>query len=167
MGSLPFWVIAASSTFFGLFADWLIRRGGHAGNIRRFFVCSGLSGCGALMLAAILTPDALWSNVWLLCACLSMGAWSSNHWAYSQFLAGPETAAKWTGIQNGIGNFAGLIGPMVSGFALKATHNFFRRFRHHLCRIVHRSTSVLGLGRCTRSSFSPRPIGARRPANVY
>jgi MFS family permease len=128
MGSLPFWVIAASSTFFGLFADWLIRRGGHAGNIRRFFVCSGLSGCGALMLAAILTPGALWSNVWLLGACLSMGAWSSNHWAYSQFLAGPETAAKWTGIQNGIGNFAGLIGPMVSGFALKATHTFFAAF---------------------------------------
>ena len=128
MGSLPFWAIAASSTFFGLFADWLIRRGGHAGNIRRFFVCSGLSGCGALMLAAILTPDALWSNIWLLSASVSMGAWSSNHWAYSQLLAGPETAAKWTGIQNGIGNFAGLIGPMVSGFALKATHTFFAAF---------------------------------------
>jgi MFS transporter, ACS family, D-galactonate transporter len=128
MGSLPFWAIAVSSTFFGLFADWLIRRRGHAGNIRRFFVCAGLSGCGVLMLAAILTPDALWSNVWLIGASVSMGAWSSNHWAYSQLLAGPETAAKWTGIQNGIGNVAGLVGPMVSGFALKATHSFFAAF---------------------------------------
>jgi MFS transporter, ACS family, D-galactonate transporter len=128
MGSLPFWAIAVSSTFFGLFADWLIRRRGHAGNIRRFFVCAGLSGCGVLMLAAILTPNALWSNVWLIGASVSMGAWSSNHWAYSQLLAGPETAAKWTGIQNGIGNVAGLVGPMVSGFALKATHSFFAAF---------------------------------------
>jgi MFS transporter, ACS family, D-galactonate transporter len=128
MGSLPFWAIAASSTFFGLFADWLIRRRGHAGNIRRFFVCAGLSGCGALMLAAILMPNALWSNVLLLGASVSMGAWSSNHWAYSQLLAGPDTAAKWTGVQNGIGNFAGIIGPIVSGFALKATHTFFAAF---------------------------------------
>jgi MFS family permease len=128
MGSLPFWAIAASSTFFGLFADWMIRRGGHAGYIRRFFVCGGLSGCGALMLAAILVPTALWSNILLLSACVSMGAWSSNHWAYSQLLAGPETAAKWTGIQNGIGNVAGLVGPVVSGFALKATHSFFAAF---------------------------------------
>jgi MFS transporter, ACS family, D-galactonate transporter len=128
MGSLPFWAIAASSTFFGLFADWLIRRRGHAGNIRRFFVCAGLSGCGALMLAAILMPNVLWSNVLLLGASVSMGAWSSNHWAYSQLLAGPDTAAKWTGVQNGIGNFAGIIGPIVSGFALKATHTFFAAF---------------------------------------
>jgi MFS family permease len=128
MGSLPFWAIAASSTFFGLFADWMIRRGGHAGYIRRFFVCGGLSGCGALMLVAILVPTALWSNILLLSACVSMGAWSSNHWAYSQLLAGPETAAKWTGIQNGIGNVAGLVAPVVSGFALKATHSFFAAF---------------------------------------
>jgi MFS family permease len=128
MGSLPFWAIAASSTFFGIFADWMIRRGGRAGHIRRFFVCAGLSGCGALMLAAILVPTALWSNILLLSACVSMGAWSSNHWAYSQLLAGPETAAKWTGIQNGIGNVAGLVGPIVSGFALKATHSFFAAF---------------------------------------
>lgn len=128
MGSLPFWAIAASSTFFGIFADWIIRRGGRAGYIRRFFVCAGLSGCGALMLAAILVPGALWSNILLLAACVSMGAWSSNHWAYSQLLAGPETAAKWTGIQNGIGNLAGLVGPIVSGFVLKATHTFFAAF---------------------------------------
>ena len=128
MGSLPFWVIAASSMFFGLFADWLIRRGRHAGNTRRFFVCAGLSGCGALMLCAILTPDAFWSNVLLLAASASMGAWSSNHWAYSQLLAGPETAAKWTGIQNGLGNVAGFIAPMLSGFVLKATHSFFAAF---------------------------------------
>ena len=128
MGSLPFWAIAASSTFFGIFADWMIRRGGRAGHIRRFFVCAGLSGCGALMLAAILVPGALWSNILLLAACVSMGAWSSNHWAYSQLLAGPETAAKWTGVQNGIGNVAGLVGPVVSGFALKETHTFFAAF---------------------------------------
>jgi MFS family permease len=128
MGSLPFWVIAASSTVFGLLADWVIRRGGHAGNVRRFFVCSGLSGCGALMLVAILTPDAFWSNLLLLAASASMGAWSSNHWAYSQLLAGPETAAKWTGIQNGLGNVAGFIAPMLSGFVLKATHSFFAAF---------------------------------------
>jgi MFS family permease len=128
IGSLPFWAVAISSTFFGLFADWLIRRGGDAGHLRRLFMCLGLSGCGALMLAAILVRGALWSNVLLILACVSMGAWSSNHWAFSQLLAGPGTAGKWTGVQNCIGNFAGVLGPVVSGFVLKATHSFFAAF---------------------------------------
>jgi|KBSMisStandDraft_5_1062788.scaffolds.fasta_scaffold128371_1 ACS family D-galactonate transporter-like MFS transporter len=167
MGSLPFWAIAASSTFFGLFADWLIRRGGHAGNIRRFFVCTGLSGCGVLMLAAILTPDALWSNIWLLSASVSMGAWSSNHWAYSQLLAGPETAAKWTGIQNGIGNFAGLIGPMVSGFALKATHTFFAAFAITCAVLFIGVLAYWVLVGAPVQVFHRDPVAPRRPANVY
>ncbi|HEY3937863.1 MAG TPA: MFS transporter [Bryobacteraceae bacterium] len=128
MGSLPFWAVAVSSTFFGLFADWLIRRGSDAGRLRRLFLCVGLSGCGVLMVSAVLVRDALWSNILLILASVSMGAWSSNHWAFSQLLAGPGTAAKWTGLQNCIGNFAGVFAPVISGFALKATHSFFAAF---------------------------------------
>jgi ACS family D-galactonate transporter-like MFS transporter len=127
-GSLPFLAIAISSTFFGLFADWLIRRGRPAGRIRQLFACVGLSGCGLFMFAAIAVPAELPSNLLLLVACISLGVWSSNHWAFSQFLAGPGTAGKWTGVQNGFGNFAGVLGPILSGFVLKATHSFFAVF---------------------------------------
>ena len=128
MGSLPFWVIAISSATFGLVGDGLIRRGRPAGRTRQTFCCAGLTGCGAFMLGAILVQDPFWSNALLLGSSVAMGAWSSNHWAFSQLLAGPGTAAKWTGLQNCLGNFAGVLAPMVSGFALKATHSFFTAF---------------------------------------
>jgi MFS-type transporter involved in bile tolerance (Atg22 family) len=80
------------------------------------------------MYAAIVVRAELWSNVLLIGASLAMGAWSSNHWALSQLLAGPGTAGKWTGVQNCLGNFAGVFAPVVSGFVLKATHSFFGPF---------------------------------------
>jgi ACS family D-galactonate transporter-like MFS transporter len=127
-GSLPFWAIAISSMCFGLLADWLIRRGFAAGQVRRIFVCCGLSACGVLMYFAVLAHGELASNLLLVLALVSLGAWSSNHWAFSQLLAGPTTAAKWTALQNCIGNFAGVLGPVLSGFVLKATHSFFAAF---------------------------------------
>jgi len=59
---------------------------------------------------------------------ITMGGWSSNHWALSQTLAGHGTAGKWTGLQNCIGNFAGIFAPWISGYALDKTHNFFAAF---------------------------------------
>lgn len=128
VGSLPFWAVAASSMLFGVFADWLIRRGRNAGRVRQGFVCFGLLGCCALMLPAVLVSSRLLANVFLISAFVSLGAWSSNHWALTQLLAGPQAAGKWTGIQNGMGNFAGIFGPAISGYALQATHSFFAAF---------------------------------------
>ncbi len=128
VGSLPFWAVAGSSMLFGLFADWLIRRGNDAGRVRKGFVCFGLLGCCALMLPAVMVSSQLLANVFLVSAFISLGAWSSNHWALTQLLAGAQAAGKWTGIQNGMGNFAGIFGPAISGYALQATHSFFAAF---------------------------------------
>ncbi len=128
VGSLPFLAVAISAMCFGLIADWFIRRGHHAGRVRQLCACIGLSGCGVLMLWAALVREASTCNVLIVLACISMGIWSSNHWAFTQFLAGPETAGKWTGLQNCIGNFAGILGPVVSGYAVKATHSFVSSF---------------------------------------
>jgi MFS transporter, ACS family, D-galactonate transporter len=128
IGSLPFFAVAIASMSFGILADWIIRRGHDAGRIRQRFMCVGLAGCGALMLSAVLVHDEFQSNVLLVLAFLAMGAWSSNHWALTQTLAGVESAGKWTGIQNGIGNFAGVLGPILSGVTVQATHSFFAAF---------------------------------------
>jgi MFS-type transporter involved in bile tolerance (Atg22 family) len=48
--------------------------------------------------------------------------------AYAQTLAGPLAAGKWTGLQNGIGNFAGLIGPILTGFVVSETGSFLAAF---------------------------------------
>ena len=127
-GSLPFWAIAFSSMLFGCLADWLVRRGLDAGRVRQCFVCFGLLGCGVFMLPAVAASDPSQANLLLLLALVSMGAWSSNHWALTQLLAGPQAAGKWTGVQNCFGNLAGFVGQVVSGYVLQQTHSFFAAF---------------------------------------
>ena len=127
-GSLPFWAVAVSSMLFGVLADWFIRRGRNAGRVRQAFVCFGSLGCCALMFPAVMVSCQALANVFLVAAFVSLGAWSSNNWALTQLLAGPQAAGKWTGIQNGLGNFAGIVGPSLSGYALQVTHSFFAAF---------------------------------------
>jgi ACS family D-galactonate transporter-like MFS transporter len=128
IASLPFWGVAAASMVFGLLADAIIRRGHEAGRVRQIFVSSGLLGCCAFLLPAVLVRQATVSTALLLLACVSMGAFSSNHWALTQHIAGAEAAGKWTGFQNCMGNFAGVIAPYVSGFTLQRTHSFLPAF---------------------------------------
>jgi sugar phosphate permease len=126
--SLPFWAVAAAAMFFGMLADVLVRRGFHAGRTRQGFVCFGLLGCCVFMVPAVMARRAETGNLLLALACVSMGAWSSNHWALTQLLAGPKAAGKWTGLQNGFGNLAGVVGQVASGYVLKATGSFLVPF---------------------------------------
>jgi len=128
IASLPFWGVAAASMLFGLLADAIIRRGHEAGKVRQIFVSLGLLGCCAFLLPAVLVRQASLSTALLVLACISMGAFSSNHWALTQHIAGAEAAGKWTGFQNCMGNFAGVIAPYVSGFTLQRTHSFLPAF---------------------------------------
>jgi MFS-type transporter involved in bile tolerance (Atg22 family) len=43
-------------------------------------------------------------------------------------LAGPEAAGKWTGIENCLGNFAGITAPWLTGAILDETHSFLLAF---------------------------------------
>ncbi len=126
--SLPFWAVAASSMFFGLVADALIRRGGEPGRVRQIIISLGLLGCCAFMLPAVLIEQNLIFNLLIIAACISMGAFSSNHWAFTQRLSGAEAAGKWTGFENCIGNFAGVAAGLISGAVLGYTHSFFAPF---------------------------------------
>jgi nitrate/nitrite transporter NarK len=56
------------------------------------------------------------------------GISASNTWAITQTLAGPQAAGKWTGLQNFLGNLAGWIAPVVTGFVVDKTGRFFWAF---------------------------------------
>jgi MFS transporter, ACS family, D-galactonate transporter len=128
VASLPFWAVAVSTIFFGWLADTLIRRGKEAGAVRQIFVSAGLIGCCAFLLPALLIAQNFLSNVFLILACVSLAMFSSNCWALTQHLSGPEAAGKWTSLQNCMGNFAGIIAPYVTGVVLQETHSFFAAF---------------------------------------
>jgi MFS transporter, ACS family, D-galactonate transporter len=128
VGTICYVAVALSSASCGFLADWFIRRGHDAGKVRQLSMCWGLMLCCPLMFAAVLAPNEQSSTTLLLLMFITMGGWSSNHWALSQTLAGPATAGKWTGLQNCIGNFAGICAPWISGYALDVTGSFFAAF---------------------------------------
>jgi MFS transporter, ACS family, D-galactonate transporter len=56
----------------------------------------------------------------------------------TQTLAGARVAGKWTGLQNFVGNFAGIIAPSLTGLVVGRTGQFFWAFA------ITGAVSVLG-----------------------
>lgn len=126
--SVPFWAVAIASMLFGLLADFVIRRGGAPGRVRQVFVSIGLLGCCFFTLPAVFVKEAWVSTALLALSCVCMAAFSSNHWAFSQTLSGPAAAGKWTGLENCLGNFAGVVASHITGATLNQTHSFVSAF---------------------------------------
>jgi nitrate/nitrite transporter NarK len=60
----------------------------------------------------------------LFIAGIAFGLNSPNIYAIGQTLAGPRAAGKWIGIQNCMGNTAGIVAPIVTGMVVDATGAF-------------------------------------------
>ena len=80
-----------------------------------------------IMLPAVLVKDNNTMMVVLMVASLCFGFYA-NLWAITQTLAGPVASGKWTGMQNGIGNLAGVVAPTVTGIVVDRTGEFFLAF---------------------------------------
>ncbi len=126
-GSLPFWGVAWVTVIAGWLSDRAIRRGANLTRIRLGAVCGGMAA-NSLMIVAYLIPNTAVSMAVLVAACLGLGVASSNFWAVTQDLAGREAVGKWTGLQNGMGNLAGIAGPYVTGLMLNRTGSFLAPF---------------------------------------
>jgi len=118
---------ASSAGATGWLADFWMRRGGRTTLVRKSFM--GV-GCVVSIVAtagcALAGPERYFA--WLLAAGVGCGMMGVGVFAYSQTLAGPQAAAKWTGLQNGFGNFAGVIGPALTGFVVDKTGSFLAPF---------------------------------------
>jgi len=127
LGALPFLGIAATAMLGGILSDRWIMRGGGVTTVRKTFVVAGLLLFN-LMLPVPLIKNHTIAMSLMMAASLCFGFYSSNLWAITQALAGPSAAGKWTGLQNGIGNLAGVVAPMLTGMAVYRTGSFFLGF---------------------------------------
>lgn len=119
--SALFLLIACSAITAGYITDTLIARGSSPTIVRRTSVVIGLSSASSLLLLAVV-PASL--NFWIgiMCfACLGYGAYTSNHWAIAQTLAGTSMAGRWSSVQNGIANLSGVVAPWATGFIVEWT----------------------------------------------
>jgi MFS family permease len=127
LGSLAFLAISLSSVASGWLSDRWISRGGSPTRVRKTFACTGLL-LSTIILPVCVVRDETTSMTLLMLACTSYGLYSSNLFAITQTLAGPRAAGKWTGMQNGVGNLAGVAAPWLTGWVVQQTGEFYLAF---------------------------------------
>ena len=82
----------------------------------------------ALSLIGVVMGTARVSVACLLLAGASVGMGSPGLYAAVQTMAGPATAGRWLGLQNGIANVAGIAGPWITGVLVDQTGSYFAGF---------------------------------------
>ncbi len=127
IGGLAYLLGACSSTFSGWLSDRWIMSGGTPTRVRKTFTGGGLILAGTFLgLAAATGPRTC--LVMLVLGVIFFGVTTSNVWAITQTLAGPQAAGRWTGFQNFIGNLAGVVAPALTGFVVGRTGHFYWAF---------------------------------------
>lgn len=154
--AMAYVAIAASSVFSGWISDRWIARGGSPTRVRKTFACGGLTLATSLI-AVELIDDASLAMIVLLFASIAFGMYTSNTFAISQTLAGGAAAGRWTSIQNGAGNLAGVAAPWLTGYLAQASGNFFWAFAAATAAALISSGAFLfGVGPITPLKFGSR-----------
>jgi MFS family permease len=107
----------------GWFSDRWIEAGGTPTRVRKTLTGMGMISAGVSLAASPVANPGL-SIAMLIIAAVSIGICSSNVWAMTQTLAGPQAAGRWTGLQNFVGNLAGVVAPTVTGLVVDRTGRF-------------------------------------------
>jgi ACS family D-galactonate transporter-like MFS transporter len=127
IGGVGYLCYSAGAVLFGWLSDRWIAAGGTPTLVRKTFAGIGAGSAGLLLLGCALAgPTA--SVILLLLAFGAGGMCGSNIWAITQTIAGPKMAGRWTGLQNLMGNLAGIIAPAVTGFVIDYTGRFIVAF---------------------------------------
>ena len=126
-GSLAFWAVGLASLISGWISDRMVERGGSPTFVRKMFAAGGLTGAIVILGVPLLQSQEASLYV-LIFACISFGCYSSHPWLISQTLAGPAAAGRWSGMQNAIGNLAGVIAPWLTGRIVRDTGHFVYAF---------------------------------------
>jgi len=126
-GSLAFLAIAVSSVISGWLSDRWISSGATPTRVRKTFAVTGLLFTTIILPVCVVRDESV-AMALLMLTCLSYGMYSSNLFAITQTLAGPRAAGKWTGLQNGVGNLAGVVAPWVTGWVVEETGEFYLAF---------------------------------------
>lgn len=126
-GALLFLMSAISSAVTGKLGDRWIQAGASPTSVRKGFMALGHVGIGLALIVVVKTTGWLFIGILALIG-IFLGISICNSWAFSQSLAGPRMVGRWVGVQNFVGNLAGAIAPVLTGFLLDRTGSFYWPF---------------------------------------
>ena len=138
LAGMAYVVNALSAVSVGWLTDRLIQNGRSTNVVYKTVMVLTHSGSVVCMLCMALgsRPIALGAIFVYLVLC---GAQAPGVYAIPQILAGPRATGRWVGIQNSLGNFAGIIAPAATGFIIASTHHFTSAF------LLAAAVSMLGV----------------------
>jgi sugar phosphate permease len=155
VASLYYLVDAASAISTGWLQDFWIRKGYTPTLVRKSAMAIGFL-IAAIAISGLAVAGANTYVPWLMAAGVGCGMTAPGIFAFAQTLAGPRATGKWYGAQNGFSNFAGVVGPALTGFVLERTGNFAVPFgiTAALC-IAGGLAWVLMVGRVEQVNWGP------------
>jgi len=107
----------------GFFTDFMIRRGHSQTLVRKGAMVLGhLTSATGLVLCVFAGPRTYLAALFVIG--VGCGLAGSGIFTFAQILAGRRVVGRWVGLQNGFGNFAGIIGPALTGVAVDWTGSF-------------------------------------------
>ncbi len=127
IGGIAYLLGAGFTALSGWLSDRWIFSGATPTRVRKTFAAGGLALAGMFVGLAEANSSA-YCIVAVILSVIFLGVSSSNVWAITQTLAGPRAAGRWTGFQNCLGNFAGIVAPALTGFVLQRTGHFYWAF---------------------------------------
>ena len=127
IGGIAYLLGAGFTALSGWLSDSWIFSGATPTRVRKTFAAGGLALAGMFVGLAEANSSA-YCIVAVILSVTFLGVSSSNVWAITQTLAGPRAAGRWTGFQNCLGNFAGIVAPALTGFVLQRTGHFYWAF---------------------------------------
>jgi MFS family permease len=119
-------VSAVSSIVAGWAIDQFVRSG-HANVAYKSVMVVAHLGTVACMLGIAFASQP-WAIAGIFFYQLITGVAAAGVFAIPQILAGPTASARWVGIQNCCGNFAGVIAPALTGLLVEQTQHFTAAF---------------------------------------
>ena len=114
---------ALSAITTGWLSDYCIRRGYTPTLVRKSAMAIGHT----IAAVAVMSWTLATSQSYLVCLvvlAIGSGTAGAGPFAFSQTLAGPHATGKWTGLQNGFANVAGVVAPALTGFLVDRTGKF-------------------------------------------
>jgi sugar phosphate permease len=127
IGAGVYAIHAASSIEVGWLSDRSLTAGASPNRVRKALLVTGLVGIAVPMMMCAIAGPRLAIALSVTTAAL-FGTQTPTICAIAQTLGGPRAAGQWMGVQNLLGNLAGVIAPLVTGVLLDRSGEYFWAF---------------------------------------